>query len=95
MLSFTVRMKFDEASHNAVEEMLRQLTLASRQEPGCISYIAHFVKGDPATVLIYEQYVDEAALDHHRNTPHFTQYAAGGLYPLMRARELEHLSAVM
>ena len=94
MLSFTVRMKFDEVDREAVAEMLRELTPASRQEPGCISYIAHFVEGEPATVLIYEQYKDEAALEHHRNTPHFHQYAIGGLYQKMRDRQVEDLTAV-
>jgi quinol monooxygenase YgiN len=95
MLSFTVRMQFDVADHDAVAEMLRHLTLASRQEPGCVSYIAHFVEGDPSTVVIYEQYNDEAALEHHRNTPHFHQHAVGGLYQLMRDRQLEHLNAIL
>jgi quinol monooxygenase YgiN len=95
MLSFTVRMKFDEADRDAVAEMLRELTPASRLEPGCVSYIAHFVEGEPATVLIYEQYADEAALEHHRNTPHFHQYAIGGLYQKMRERQLENLNAIL
>jgi quinol monooxygenase YgiN len=45
-------------------------------------------------VLIYEQYADEAALEHHRNTPHFHQYAIGGLYQKMRDRQVEDLTAV-
>ncbi len=94
MLSFTVRLRFDQNDHEKVVEILRQLTTASRQEPGCISYIPHFVEGDNATVLIYEQYADEAALDHHRNTPHFAQFAIGGLYQLMKDRQVENLTAV-
>jgi len=94
MLSFTVRMRFDESDHDAVAEMLRHLTQASRQEPGCVSYIAHFVEGDPTTVVIYEQYKDEAALEHHRNTPHFHHHAIGGLYQLMRERQLENLAVI-
>jgi quinol monooxygenase YgiN len=94
MLSFTVRMKFDETDREVVGEMLRELTRGSRQEPGCVSYIAHFVEGEPATVLIYEQYMDEAALEHHRNTPHFHRHAVGGLYQKMRERQLENLNAI-
>jgi quinol monooxygenase YgiN len=94
MLSFTVRMRFEQEHHEQVKEHLRALTLASRQEPGCVSYIAHFVEDDPGTVLIYEQYVDEAALEHHRGTPHFHQYAIGGLYQLMKERSMESLTAV-
>lgn len=94
MVSFTVRMTFDPADHDQVAEILHHLTLASRQEPGCVSYIGHFVEGDPTTVFIYEQYLDAAALDHHRNAPHFKQYAVGGLYQKMRDRQLENLIAV-
>jgi quinol monooxygenase YgiN len=94
MISFTVRLRFDEVEHERIAESLRQLTLGSRQETGCLTYIAHFVASDPSTVVIYEQYVDEAALEHHRNTPHFLQYAKGGLYLLKHTREMEHLNAV-
>ena len=94
MVSFTVRMTFDATDHDEVSETLRLLTLASRQEPGCVSYIGHFVEGDPTTIVIYEQYVDQAALDHHRNTPHFKQHAVGSLFQKMRGRQLENLIAV-
>jgi quinol monooxygenase YgiN len=94
MLSFTVRMKFDQADRDTVEEILCHLTPQSRSEPGCVSYIPHFVEGETCTVLIYEQYVDEAALDHHRGSPHFHQYAIGGLYQKMKERHVENLSAI-
>jgi quinol monooxygenase YgiN len=94
MISFTVRLSFEEGDREVIAAMLRQLTPASRQEPGCVSYTPHFVEGEPLTVFIYEQYVDEAALEHHRNSPHFLQYAAGGLYKLKHRRQLEHLHAI-
>jgi quinol monooxygenase YgiN len=94
MISFTVRLTFEEGSRETIAEMLRQLTPASRQEHGCISYIPHFVEGEPCTVLIYEQYVDEAALEYHRNSPHFLTLAKNGLYLLKHTRALEHLNAI-
>jgi quinol monooxygenase YgiN len=94
MVSFTVRMRFELADHDAVAECLRQLTPESRKEPGCVSYIPHFVTEDPSTVVIYEQYVDEAALAHHRGTPHFQKYALDGLFKMMRERLLERLDVV-
>lgn len=94
MLSFTVRLRFDQVDHEQLTRILCQLTAASRQESGCVSYVPHFVEGDPSTVLIYEQYVDEAALEYHRATPHFHQYAIGGLYQMMKEREVENLTAV-
>ena len=95
MISFTVRMRFDAADHDTIREHLHALSLASRQEPGCASYIAHFLADDATTVLIYEQYRDDAALDAHRQSPHFAQHAIGGLYQFMRERHIENLSAVV
>ena len=90
MIGFTVRMKFAESDHDVVAEMLRKLTLASRQEPGCVTYVAHFADGDPATVLIYEQYVDEARLlEAHQNSVHFREFGAEGFYRLMRAQQIK------
>ncbi len=94
MLSFTVRMRFEESDHDAIKANLIALSEGSRQEPGCVSYIAHFVSDDACTVLIYEQYRDEAALEAHRNTPHFKEHAIGGLYQRMRERSMENLNAV-
>ena len=94
MISFTVRMEFEAKDREAVAEMLRHLGPASRMELGCVNYIAHFVDGEAATVLIYEQYVDEAALEFHRNSPHFGEYATGGLYKIVRSRILELLEVI-
>jgi quinol monooxygenase YgiN len=94
MLSFSVRLRFDQADHQQISEILCHLTEASRQEPGCVTYIPHFVESEPSTVLIYEQYSDEAALDFHRASPHFQKYAIGGLYQLMKDREVENLTAI-
>jgi quinol monooxygenase YgiN len=94
MLSFTVRMTFDQADREAIDEILCHLTPASREEPGCVSYIPHFVEGEGCTVLIYEQYFDQSALESHRASPHFHQYAIGGLYQKMKERHVENLSAI-
>jgi quinol monooxygenase YgiN len=94
MVSFTVRMTFEQADHEEIVQILCHLTEASRKESGCVSYIPHFVEGESGTVLIYEQYKDEAALELHRNSPHFHQHAIGGLYQKMKQRQVENLTAV-
>ena len=94
MISFTVRLRFRPEDRATVAEGLRELTLASRTEPGCVSYVAHQVEADPDTVLIYEQYRDKAALEAHRATPHFARWATNGFYPLMQERAFEQLIAL-
>lgn len=94
MISFTVRMRFRSEDREEIAGFLRELTAGSRQEPGCVSYIAHTVESEPDTVLIYEQYQDEAAVEFHRNTPHFKRYAVAGLYQRMLDRAVENLIAL-
>ncbi len=94
MISFTVRMRFSSDDHDDIERTLRELTRLSRREPGCVSYIPHFIDGDANTVLIYEQYKDEAAVEAHRATAHFAQFAIGGLYQKMLDRSVETLTAI-
>ena len=94
MISFTVRMRFDPDDRNRVIANLRALATASRQEPGCVHYVPHFVEGDPDTIVIYEQYRDEAAREAHRASEHFRLHAIGGLYQMMKERESENLTAI-
>ena len=95
MISFNVRLKFASEDRADVAETLRVLAAASRQEPGCISYIPHFLEDDPDTVLIYEQYQDAKALAAHRESQHFKIHAVGGLYQKMRERNVENLVALV
>jgi quinol monooxygenase YgiN len=95
MVSFTVRFTFVPEDRAEIAEALRLLTSASRQEPGCISYIPHHVEGDPDTIVIYEQYLDEKALAAHRETAHFKKYGVGGLLQKMKNRNFENLVALV
>ena len=95
MISFTVRLKFAPEDRAEIAESLRMLATASRQEPGCISYIPHHLEGDPDTVLIYEQYLDSKALEAHRASEHFKIHAVCGLYQKMRERSIENLVALV
>ncbi len=94
MISFLVRLRFLPEDRERVSATLRALTVASRQEPGCVSYIPHEAQADPCVILIYEQYRDAAALDAHRNSPHFREHAIGGLYQWMLERSVEDLTAL-
>jgi quinol monooxygenase YgiN len=95
MVSFNVRLTFNAEDRADVAETLRLLAAASRQEPGCVTYIPHLLEDDPNTVVIYEQYVDQKALAAHRETEHFKKHAVGGLYQKMRERNVENLLALV
>ena len=94
MTTFTVRLTFRPDDREDIHDILRELTRLSRQEPGCVSYIAHSVEADPDTIVIYEQYRDNRRRRGHRATPHFAKYAVGGLYQKMLERTVENLTAI-
>ncbi len=94
MISFAVRMRFRSEDREEIARVLRALTTASRAEAGCVTYVPHVVESEPDTVLIYEQYRDEAAVEAHRGSAHFKQWAVGGLYQRMLDRSVENLTAL-
>jgi quinol monooxygenase YgiN len=94
MISFTVRMKFRPEERQQVAEVLTALARQSREEPGCVSYDPHIVEGEPDTVVIYEQYKDQKAVEAHRASAHFREYVVGGLYQMMLDRQVENLTLV-
>ncbi|HEY2857942.1 MAG TPA: putative quinol monooxygenase [Terracidiphilus sp.] len=95
MLSFTVRMTFHSEDRQEIADALLKLTVASRLEPGCVTYVPHRLQDDPDTVLIYEQYRDDAAAEAHRGSEHFKKFAVGVLYQKMRERTREDLVALI
>lgn len=70
--------------------ILAKLTEESRKEPGCVTYQVHRHKTDPGRFFIYEQYKDDAALEAHRGSQHFLQYAKKDL-PKVADRVEGHL----
>jgi hypothetical protein len=94
MVSFIVRMKFSPEDRADVAETLRLLA-ASRQEPGCVSYIPHTVEGDPDTVLIYEQWRDAKRAGGARAVGALQEACGGGTLPEDAGTEREDLVAVV
>ncbi len=66
-----------EGEEEACREILRVMTPLTRAEPGCLKYVVHSALDDPRTFVLYEQYVDEAALEAHREAEHFKKHVLG------------------
>ena len=58
-----------------VAEAFTKLQELSRKEPGCQMYVVHRHRTEPRRFFLYEQYKDDAALEAHKSTPHFLEYA--------------------
>jgi len=75
---------------NDVEAALREMApLVKEHEPGCLLYHANRSRDNADLFILYEQYQDTAALDAHRDTPHFKRLIEGTIVPLLDKRERE------
>ncbi|MBZ5648724.1 MAG: antibiotic biosynthesis monooxygenase [Acidobacteriia bacterium] len=82
MIVLAVTWKAHPGKEDEVVRAFSNLQTESRKEPGCVLYIVHRGHEDRSLFLVYEQYKDEAALEAHRATVHFKQYARGELLKL-------------
>jgi len=71
MFSIIAKVTAHQGKENELVEALKELTKISRAEVGCITYIPHVVAGNPTEIIIFEQYVDEAALQLHAQSSPF------------------------
>ena len=72
MRTMLARYRAQPGHGDAVEATLQTMAVAvARDEPGCVLYRAARSVEEPDVFVLYEEYVDEAALLAHRETPHF------------------------
>jgi quinol monooxygenase YgiN len=76
-----------EGEEERVAEALRTVAPLVRTEPGCIHYFVHQSPDDPRRFFLYEEYVDQAALQAHAASEHFQRHVLGEAVPLLESRE--------
>lgn len=89
MIVLRVDMVVKPGTESQCLEIIRKLQEYTRQEPGAVHYAGHQSREDPRHFFMYEVYKDEAALQAHRNAPHFKQYVEGGLTSIVEQRKRE------
>jgi autoinducer 2-degrading protein len=72
----------NERREHQMAEAFHRLSIASRQEPGCLRFDVHQSIEEPRRFFAYEEYRDQAASDSHQKTTHFQQIARGELFKL-------------
>jgi len=82
-----VRWVARDGEEERVAELLRQMTPASRSEPGCLQYDVYRAKDDVREFFLFERYVDEAAFAAHGASQHFRELVLEESLPLLAARE--------
>ncbi len=63
-------------AEQAIESAIRACVLASRQEAGCLSYVAHRDLEVAGRFVFVERWASRAALAAHEKEPHFQALGA-------------------
>jgi autoinducer 2-degrading protein len=77
-----------EGEVDTVLNLLTEVTSKSAAEEGNLFYKVHQNTSDANSLVLFEGYKDEAALEAHRNTTHFKMLVIGQIIPLLEAREV-------
>jgi len=77
MLTIVAKMKIQSGKQGDAERALTEMIEYVRaSEPGTVRYTLHRAIGDPTTLLMYEQYADQAAVDTHGTSARIQQLFA-------------------
>jgi quinol monooxygenase YgiN len=68
---FQARSGAEDRLRTALEGMIEP----SLEEPGCLGYQPYVDPNRPGAMILLEEWVDEAALEAHFQTPHFARVA--------------------
>ena len=77
-----------------IREVIATMTPLSRAEAGNLFYQAQVSPKDPLTFVLYEQYVNEAAYDAHKATPHFQEHVVARALPWLESRNVVTLETI-
>ena len=72
MISIVAKFIVKEEKEEKFLELVAELEVASQSEKGCIEYVLHKDVNKPLTYCILEKWKDQAAIDTHNATSHFT-----------------------
>ncbi len=72
---FIIAGWFDYGTHrDAVLEHFAKCAAASRDEEGCLDYVASADPAEPGRVVVFERWESEAHLAAHFGTPHIAEF---------------------
>lgn len=89
MIVLTVTYMIQAGHEERALEYFRALKQETLKEPGNIAYLVHQSPTEPRRFFLYEQYLDEAAMDEHRASRHFGEHATNGIMKIMESRQPE------
>ncbi len=94
MIVLTVQWLANIGEEDKVKETFQKLADASRKEQGCKLYLVHQHRDNRRRFFLYEQYESDAALQAHRESPHFQTYGMQQLPEIAKRIEGELYNVV-
>lgn len=77
-----------EGNLETILPLLAEVAKKSRAEKGNLLYKVHQSNTDVNTILLYEGYKDEAAVEEHRRSDYFQAIVIERIVPLLEKREV-------
>lgn len=75
VLTVVARLRAAKGKGDALSALLaEQAAVVRGAEPGCLVYRVHRSTSNPDHFMFYEMYVDDAAFDLHRKSPHVAAF---------------------
>ncbi len=75
MIALIVTIQIQSEHREAfMESMLDDARGSNNDEPGCLRFDVLQDNEDPNKIHLYEVYKDQAAVDAHRQAPHYTKW---------------------
>ncbi|MGA8117377.1 MAG: putative quinol monooxygenase [Actinocatenispora sp.] len=93
-LQVIARYTVSPGNQDRVLDLLSTLTVASRAEPGTVSFTVNRQVDDEHSVVLLERYASRDAFAAHRESAHFTELVLGQIVPLLDSRVVETFDVV-
>jgi quinol monooxygenase YgiN len=95
VLTIVARYRTRPGESDRVAAILEKHVAATRAEPGCVQFDAIRSRENPDEIVLYEKYVDEAAFEAHRKSPHFATYIEGQVIALLTERTWQRYEEIL
>jgi quinol monooxygenase YgiN len=83
-----VKWKIKETETAGVLKLLPALAEETKKEAGNIAYAIYQSENNPNELTLHERYVNEEALEAHKNSVHYQTIVAGKIIQHLEVREV-------
>jgi len=88
IISTFAKWQVQEGQLENVLSLLKEAVAKSSAEAGNLKYQVYQGNENDHTLILFEEYVDKAALDFHRSSSHFQEVVVQQIVPLLDNREV-------